>query len=71
MSADEPVAADNVTALIGAADRNDAARDHPPASFPRRRESSVSSLERRWVPAFAGTTTGEMCVSTVSASRSS
>ena len=29
----------------------------PPASFPRKRESSVSSLQRRWVPAFAGTTT--------------
>jgi SAM-dependent methyltransferase len=28
----------------------------PPASFPRKRESSVSSLQRRWVPAFAGTT---------------
>jgi general secretion pathway protein K len=28
-----------------------------PASFPRKRESSVSSLQRRWVPAFAGTTT--------------
>ena len=33
----------------------------PPASFPRRRESSDSSLpERRWVPAFAGTTTAAM-----------
>jgi len=27
-----------------------------PLSFPRRRESSVSSLERRWVPAYTGTT---------------
>ncbi len=28
----------------------------PLLSFPRKRESSVSSLQRRWVPAFAGTT---------------
>ena len=28
-----------------------------PVSFPRTRESSVSSLQRRWVTACAGTTT--------------
>ena len=38
----------------------------PPASFPRRRESSVCSSQRRWVPAFAGTTTLEMGASVIS-----
>jgi hypothetical protein len=30
------------------------------ASFPRKRESSVFLMQRRWVPAFAGTTTSMM-----------
>jgi hypothetical protein len=30
----------------------------PPASFARGRESGASSLQRRWVPGFAGTTIG-------------
>ena len=37
-------------------------------SFPRRRESSVSPAQRRWVPAFAGTTAAFFCALVLTAS---